>query len=72
MEKQKQAKKKTVAEPRYQISEYKIGNTIYTVELHFNLNSKETLEDIIKRLIKRDIEDLVYQNKMSTQSLPHV
>ena len=72
MEKQKQAKKKTVAEQRSQIYEYKIGHTIYTVELHFNLNSKETLEDIIKRLIKRDIEDLVYQNKMSTQSLPHV
>lgn len=70
MGKQKQAKK--VAEPRLQISEYKIGNTTYTVELHFNLSSKETLEDIIKRLIKRDIENSIYQNKMSTRSLPHI
>ena len=40
------------------ISEYKIGHTTYIVETHFNLGCKETLDDIIKRLILRDIERL--------------
>ena len=36
-------------------TEYKIGNTTYIVELHFNLNSGETLGDIIKRLVIRNL-----------------
>ncbi len=40
------------------ISEYKIGHTTYMVEMHFNLGCRETLDDIIKRLILRDVEDL--------------
>ena len=40
------------------ISEYKIGHTTYIVETHFNLGCKETLDDIIKRLISRDVESL--------------
>ena len=40
------------------ISEYKIGHTTYTVETHFNLDCKETLDDIIKRLISRDDQSL--------------
>ena len=40
------------------ISEYKIGYTTYIVETHFNLDRKETLDDIIKRLISRDVESL--------------
>ena len=40
------------------ISEYKIGHTTYIVETHYNLGCKETLDDIIKRLILRDIERL--------------
>lgn len=38
-------------------SEYKIGNTTYIVELHFNLNCKETLDDIIERLVNNHIEN---------------
>ena len=42
------------------ISEYKIGHTTYIVETHFNLGCKETLDDIIKRLILRDVEGLQF------------
>ncbi len=42
------------------ISEYKIGHIIYIVETHFNLGCKETLDDIIKRLISRDVERLQF------------
>ena len=37
-------------------SEYKIGNTTYIVELHFNFDCKETLDDIIKRLVTNNLE----------------
>ena len=40
------------------ISEYKIGHTTYIVETHFNFDCKETLDDIIKRLISRDVQGL--------------
>jgi len=40
------------------ISEYKIGHTTYIVETHFNLDCKETLDDIIKRLVLRDVKGL--------------
>jgi hypothetical protein len=36
------------------VSEYKLGNTTYIVELHFNFDRGETLEDVIKRLILKD------------------
>ena len=42
------------------ISEYKIGHTTYIVEIHFNLDCKETLDDIIKRLISRDVDSLQF------------
>lgn len=42
------------------ISEYKIGHTTYIVETHFNLSCRETLDDIIKRLISRDVEHLQF------------
>ena len=42
------------------ISEYKIGHTTYVVETNFNLDCKETLDDIIKRLILRDVEGLQF------------
>ena len=42
------------------ISEYKIGHTTYIVETHFSLGCKETLDDIIKRLISRDVERLQF------------
>ena len=42
------------------ISEYKIGHTTYIVETHFNFDCKETLDDIIKRLISRDVDSLQF------------
>lgn len=45
--------------PAANISEYRIGNTTYIVEIHFNLVCKETLDDIVKRLISRDAENLM-------------
>ena len=46
----------TAIEQITQTSEYNIGHTTYTVELHFNLTCEETLEDIIERLIINDLE----------------
>ena len=40
-------------------SEYKIGHTIYTVTTVFNPASKESLPDILKRLIIRESEKLL-------------
>ena len=36
------------------VSEYKIGHTTYIVELHFNFDRTETLDDVIKRLMLKD------------------
>ena len=36
------------------VSEYKIGHTTYIVELHFNFERGETLDDVIKRLMLKD------------------
>ena len=41
------------------ISEYKIGHTTYTVTTVFNLASKESLSDILKRLIIRECEKIL-------------
>ena len=40
-------------------SEYKIGHTTYTVTTVFNPASKESLSDILKRLIIRECEDFL-------------
>ena len=40
-------------------SEYKIGHTVYTVTTVFNPASKESLSDILKRLIIRECENLL-------------
>ena len=40
-------------------SEYKIGHTLYTVTTVFNPASKESLSDILKRLIIRESEKLL-------------
>ena len=37
------------------VSVYKIGRSVYKVRTHFNLDCKETLEDVINRLIMRDL-----------------
>lgn len=42
------------------ISKYKIGHTTYIVETLFNLDCEEKLDDIIKRLISRDVESLQF------------
>ncbi len=36
-------------------SEYKIGRTTYIVHTRFNLECKETLEDVLKRLMLREV-----------------
>ncbi len=41
------------------VSEYKIGHTLYTVTTVFNPASKESLSDILKRLIVRESEKLL-------------
>lgn len=40
-------------------SEYKIGHTFYTVTTVFNPASKESLSEILKRLIIRESEKLL-------------
>ena len=40
------------------VSEYKIGRTTYIVKLVFNPASKESLSEIMKRLIIRESEKL--------------
>ena len=41
------------------VSEYKIGHTLYTVTTVFNPASKESLSDILNRLIIRESEQLL-------------
>ena len=41
------------------VYEYKIGRTTYIVKLVFNPASKESLSDILKRLIIRESEKLL-------------
>lgn len=41
------------------VSEYKIGRTTYLVKTVFNPTFKESLSDILKRLIVRDCENFL-------------
>ncbi len=41
------------------VSEYKFGYTTFIVETHFNLDCSETLEDIIKRLMISDADEII-------------
>ena len=34
----------------------RIGSIVYEVEIHFNPDAKETIDDKILRLLKRDME----------------
>ena len=36
------------------VSEYKIGYTTYIVDLHFNFDCGETLDDVVGRLMLKD------------------
>ena len=38
-------------------SVYKIGHTTYKVTLRFNLGSPDTLTDVVKRLILKNVEN---------------
>ena len=41
-------------------TEYKIGNTTYYVETHFNLQA-ESLDEMIERLIGKDVQNIIKQ-----------
>lgn len=43
-----------ITQERPQTFQKKIGNTTYTVRVHFNPESEETYENIVKRLIIND------------------
>jgi len=43
-------------------SEYKIGHTVYMVKTVFSSASKESLSDILKRLIIRECEDFLSES----------
>ena len=45
------------------ISEYKIGHTTYVVTTMFNPDFSESLSDILKRLIIRECESFIGENK---------
>ena len=45
------------------VSEYKIGHTTYRVTTTFNPAFRESLSDILKRLIARDCENLLGDNE---------
>ena len=38
------------------VSEYKFGKATYTVRLHFNLEAKRSLKDIVGDMICRDLD----------------
>ena len=37
------------------VTVYKFGRSVYKVHTYFNLECKETLEDVVNRLIMRDL-----------------
>ncbi len=45
------------------VSEYKIGHTTYMVKTTFNPAFRESLSDILKRLIIRDCEDFLGESR---------
>ncbi len=45
------------------VSEYKIGHTTYIVRTTFNPAFRESLSDILKRLIVRDCEDFLGESR---------
>ncbi|MBR0411726.1 MAG: transposon-encoded TnpW family protein [Eubacterium sp.] len=48
----------TQTEPSDQpILPIRVGKTTYTVRLHFSENSRETMEEKVKKLIRRDIQE---------------
>ncbi len=49
------------------VSEYHIVHTIYRVTTTFNPAFKESLSDILKRLITRDCENLLGQSRQEQE-----
>ena len=43
--------------PEYSGLVMKSGGTTFVIGLHFSETSKDTLEDKVKKLIKKDVED---------------
>lgn len=52
----KEATGSSLAEPGFSGFTMKSGNTTFLVGLHFSEVSKETLDDKLKRLIRKDVE----------------
>ena len=46
-------------------TEYKIGNTTYTVTTTFSPEFKQSLSDIIKRMIIRDSEEMLGETEQT-------
>ncbi len=49
------------------MSKYKIGHTMYTVKNVFNPASKESLSDILKRLIIRECENFLSESGQESE-----
>lgn len=49
------------------VSEYKIGHTTYMVKTTFNPAFRESLSDILKRLIIRDCEDFLGESRQEQE-----
>ena len=50
-------------------TEYKIGNTTYTVTTTFSPEFKQSLSDIIQRMIIRDSEKMLGEDGQTTSKL---
>ncbi len=49
------------------VSEYHIGHTAYMVKTTFNPAFRESLSDILKRLIIRDCEDFLGESRQEQE-----
>ena len=56
-----------ILQPR--TTEYKIGNTTYTVTTTFSPEFKQSLSDIIQRMIIRDSEKMLGEDGQTTSKL---
>ena len=54
-----------ILQPR--TSEYKIGNTTYTVTTTFSPEFKQSLADIIQRMIIRDSEEMLGETEQTIE-----
>ena len=54
MQKETGAEKKERIKPVLELRE---GNTTFLIGLHFSENTRETISDIVKKLIRKDVQD---------------